>query len=533
MPGKKNPYGVVEAITGSTAAGKVNTGSSTNTGITTAESIKANTVAVNNKTGAGSTLLNTVSGTPSGVPGVVEVNTQSVNTSSGTVSETEKNASGGESYVSVNDYIHGGYGSGSTYDKHVAVRDELRDYYSRNPDAGQAMTREEMESLAEEYGVTGSFEEYYKYLDNITPGTSGADEYLLSNGAYELTRAVSSEWWELEGQRVDALNAGNTARANQIAVQQKQLNDTNNRIKLAFGYSGGTDGSGYFTAGELDLSKYNPADNDVGHNRGPYYHNGGVVYPNGGNTGGGGSGAMVPSYTQTQNFNELREMLKEWRKNAESQVSGEIDFAVQQAVAELDRVLRNAQSQYKEQNESVDRDAMQALDNSALYAELRGDKGGIGWEQYNAIQNTAARNHLAVQQAQTKLATDTARQIEDLRAQGEFQKANEVLELAQTYLSQLLSLEKWAAEVSLAERKFQDSVDRWKAEYAMDQQKLQISQNQWQQEFTASQNKRVASMGEALLQAGVVPTAEQLKAMGMNAQQADSFLILRQLELAR
>ena len=40
--------------------------------------------------------------------------------------------------------------------------------------------------------------------------------------------------------------------------------------------------------------------------------------------------------------------------------------------------------------------------------------------QIRLQQNNAAQNRLAVNQAQTKLATDTARQVEDLRAQGEF-----------------------------------------------------------------------------------------------------------------
>ena len=44
-------------------------------------------------------------------------------------------------------------------------------------------------------------------------------------------------------------------------------------------------------------------------------------------------------------------------------------------------------------------------------------------------------------QAQTKLSTDTARQIADLRAQGEFEKADALLELNQTYLSKLMEIQ--------------------------------------------------------------------------------------------
>ena len=77
------------------------------------------------------------------------------------------------------------------------------------------------------------------------------------------------------------------------------------------------------------------------------------------------------------------------------------------------------------------------MDNAALYAELRGDRGGIGLAQYNAVQNAAEENRLAVDAAQIKMATDTDRQIADLRTQGEFAKAKQVLEISQAYLQQL------------------------------------------------------------------------------------------------
>ena len=65
--------------------------------------------------------------------------------------------------------------------------------------------------------------------------------------------------------------------------------------------------------------------------------------------------------------------------------------------------------------------------------------GRIGLAQYNAVQNAAEENRLAVDAAQIKMATDTDRQIEDLRTQGEFAKANQVLEISQAYLQQLMS----------------------------------------------------------------------------------------------
>ena len=243
---------------------------------------------------------------------------------------------------------------------------------------------------------------------------------------------------------------------------------------------------------------------------------------------------------------EMRELLEEWRDQAQEQQNAKIDYAVEQAVKELERAEADAQGDFKEQQEQIARDEMQGMDNSALYAELRGDKGGIGKEQYSSIQNTAAQNRLAVSQAQTKLSTDTARQIEDLRAQGEFQKADAALEVAQNYLSQLISLEQWATEYNLSTAQFQQAVKQWEAEFqaSMDQfnANLELSKAELTGAFTDGTptltaknqvNQQLASMGESLLSAGVMPTAEQLSAMGMTATQAREYLNILAMERAQ
>lgn len=220
--------------------------------------------------------------------------------------------------------------------------------------------------------------------------------------------------------------------------------------------------------------------------------------------------------------NDLTSLLEEWKKAAAEQANGQIDYAVSQAITELERALEDSKGMYKEQAESVARDEMQALDNSALYAEMRGDKGGIGQSQYNEIQAAAAQNRLAVQQAQTKLSTDTARQIADLRAQGEFQKADKALEITQQYLSQLINLEQWAAEFGLSRAQFEASLEQWQAEYDMAMDEF---------DYNVATNERgyTASMAEALMAAGVPLDDAQLKALGWSRDQYNEYL--RQQEL--
>ena len=265
-----------------------------------------------------------------------------------------------------------------------------------------------------------------------------------------------------------------------------------------------------------------------------------------GGSSGGGSGSGSGSGSGYGFSSEMQALLDSWRDAAQQQHNAQIDYAVNQAVAELERAEQDAQSQFKEQQEQVALDERQGMDNTALYAELRGDKGGIGKEQYSSVQNTAAQNRLAVSQAQTKLSTDTARQIEDLRAQGEFQKADAALEIAQNYLAQLISLEQWAAEYSLSTAQFQEAVRQWEAEFqaSMDQfnANLDLSKAELTGAFSdgtptlSAKNQvaqQLASMGESLLSAGVMPTAEQLSAMGMTEAQAKEYLNILAMEKAQ
>ena len=242
---------------------------------------------------------------------------------------------------------------------------------------------------------------------------------------------------------------------------------------------------------------------------------------------------------------EIQDLLDKWMQTAIDQNNAKIDYNVQKAVEELERALADAQPQFKEQQEQVARDEMQSLDNSALYAEMRGDKGGIGKEQYSSIQNTAAQNSLAIAQAQTKLATDTQRQIADLRAQGEFEKANALLTITQNYLTQLAQIKQWAAEYNLSEEQFQESIRQFEKQFNEDMRRygldyqLNLAQLTGKlpdgtPTYSAQQDEleRKISLGETLLNVGMMPTDDQLSAMGMTREQAQEWIYRAQLQAA-
>ncbi len=178
----------------------------------------------------------------------------------------------------------------------------------------------------------------------------------------------------------------------------------------------------------------------------------------------------------------MQALLDAWKEAAEEQQKATIDRAVEQAVTELENVWQNTQGQFREQAESISLQERQAMDNAALYAELRGDRGGIGQEQYSSIQNTAAHNRFAVQQAQTQLSSDIARQIEDLRVQGEFEKADAVLQITQDYLEQLLTLEQWATEFQFSQEEFAAQLEQWLSEYELTLYRMGLLPEQLQDE---------------------------------------------------
>lgn len=236
----------------------------------------------------------------------------------------------------------------------------------------------------------------------------------------------------------------------------------------------------------------------------------------------------------------LGDYLEQWFAAAKEQQQGAIDYTVSQGINELTRAEEDAQAQFQTQRNQIAADEAKAKDNQALYAEARGDKGGIGAAQYDSIMNTAAKNHQAVNQAQTKLSTDTARQIADLRAQGEFEKADKLLQLTQQYLSELLSLEKWSLEYQLSIDKFNAELQQWAKEFELaisdvtgvynGMPTLNAIKTQYAMDEDAK--KQLASAGETLLGLGIRPSASQLEAMGMTSAQAQEAITAAKMAAA-
>ena len=208
------------------------------------------------------------------------------------------------------------------------------------------------------------------------------------------------------------------------------------------------------------------------------------------------------------------------------------DYVVNKGVNDLTRNLQDSRAFYHTQRNQVDRDEAKALDNQVLYAEARGDRGGIGMTQYGGIQNTAANSRQVINSAEVKLQTDTARQIADLRAQGEFEKADKVLEIRNKYLTELQNLEKWAKEKNVGVQEFNAKLREWENEYVLNVGKYLtdaeldaikaagfFSNGAETAAYRDAQQDRYAAGARAMMNAGIVPSESQLEAMGWTPEQ--------------
>lgn len=306
-----------------------------------------------------------------------------------------------------------------------------------------------------------------------------------------------------------------------------------NLIRSQYGYSGGDKGDQYI-----------PTDTDTFL---------GISRPGISGSASGASGSSVAGVDPIGRYDSagLKSTLDQWLAQAQKQQQAAIDYQVDKSVQDLRRQEEEANEQFQTQRNQVAIDEATAKDNQALYSEARGDKGGIGAAQYDSIMNTAAQNRLAVNQQQTKVATEVARQITDLRAQGEFEKADALLSLSQTYLSQLMGLEQWAAEYNLNVDQFNAGLEQWRQEFNASLKQwdasfgLQLGElmgtyngkptlagQQYQDSLDAQNKDRLASAGETLLAAGIMPSDSQLSAMGLTKDQAQTLIAAVKAEMA-
>lgn len=207
-----------------------------------------------------------------------------------------------------------------------------------------------------------------------------------------------------------------------------------------------------------------------------------------------GGANYVPGYyvqysEQTdKNLSDLSPIINQMYDAADRQIRDSINYETQNAADQLQRALRDAQPQYESAIAQQLLETKQAQDARALRNQINGDRGGIGSAQIDSIGNTGAKNREAIAQQQRQLATDTARQLADLRAQGKYQEASELLKSSQQRLSALYN----------------------------EQVRLQQEES--------SKKEILANLGSQYMSAGLMPSADMLLALGIDEATAQSYI---------
>lgn len=126
---------------------------------------------------------------------------------------------------------------------------------------------------------------------------------------------------------------------------------------------------------------------------------------------------------------------------------------------------------------------------------------------------------LRAERKRVKLAREASGEIKRLREYGEYAAADGVLDTMQSYLSELKSLETWAIENRMTLDKFEEKAEEWESSY--EDAMRTVYGIEPSASYTGKENtKMLAESGNLLLEAGVMPSPQQLAAMGISENDA-------------
>lgn len=170
---------------------------------------------------------------------------------------------------------------------------------------------------------------------------------------------------------------------------------------------------------------------------------------------------------------------------------------------------------YQKQFRETTANMYQNMDNQALMSRVNGQYGGMATAQVGAVQNAyqAQRQQLALQQQQ--LATQTVREIDKLRAQGEFDKADALLAANQQRLQEL-----YQEAIRVDENRWNNQV----YDTTIQREDAEIERNQ-----TATDKAYLQALGQTFLSIGAMPSEVMLEAMGLTKSTAQAYITAVQM----
>lgn len=190
--------------------------------------------------------------------------------------------------------------------------------------------------------------------------------------------------------------------------------------------------------------------------------------------------------------------------------SAQIDEQVRQNQEILRDSYENNLSGYQKQFQNYTTGMYQGMDNQALMSRVNGQYGGMATAQVGAVQNAYQAQRQQLAQKQQQIAVDTARQMEQLRAQGEFDKADALLSSTQQRLQELYADAIRVDENRYGNQQYDTTIER-------EDQEIQRNQE-------ATDKAYLQALGQTFLSVGAMPSDSMLEAMGLTKATAQLYI---------
>lgn len=215
----------------------------------------------------------------------------------------------------------------------------------------------------------------------------------------------------------------------------------------------------------------------------------------------------VTEYSGANTRDHNLEIVNQYRDTVD-EYNATSDSAVKDGVKELQALEAASNNAYAQAEQAAARDYKELLETRSGVEKNNGNRQRIGESQFGQPEAAYGNALDSVRAAQAQMTRDVARQVSDLRAQGEYQKANAALQAAQNYLTN-----------QYAEALRRDTNLRSNYEY---QTSIQREDAAIEREQSATDKAWLREMGMTLLQQGIMPDSTMLEAMGISSATAKS-----------
>lgn len=186
------------------------------------------------------------------------------------------------------------------------------------------------------------------------------------------------------------------------------------------------------------------------------------------------------------------------------------EAAVQNATSQLERIRAVGERTAEENAQMAKQDSEELRRTRRAMEQNEGNRQRIGESQYGVAENAYDQQMAVIESVKNKLRTDTARQVADLRAQGDYASANAALETAQAQFRQLYEEGLRVSGNLRSNYEYQTELQREDEAIAREQDSEELD---WKR-----------SMGEFMLKHGVMPTDEILAALGIDSSAAQLYI---------